>query len=194
MPKTRHLRKARPRIQRAFLKWLDENQTRFLTAPPRLGKRTDRHLELILPGLNPVLWISLTWEIDVGVDWQSTCWDLLTCFEFEAIPEPTEGGYRCKLCSPEFQKIFPTREALWIDHEFEPFLEWVNTVLLHARWLALYGEADSGTWAKLVDEPDPEAAATVPVWVDRAPEQASRLEQAGGVQGGRNSTANQGPG
>jgi hypothetical protein len=33
-----------------------------------------------------------------------------------------------------------------------------------AHWLALYGDANSGTWVKLVNEPNSEVSITVPVW------------------------------
>jgi hypothetical protein len=43
---------------------------------------------------------------------------------------------------------WPTREALWQDQLFEPFLKWVNERLAPATWLRLYG-TKGGTWAKL---------------------------------------------
>jgi hypothetical protein len=45
----------------------------------------------------------------------------------------------CDLCPPESRSVFPNRAVLWIDHLFEPFLEWVDESLAKAKWLALYG-------------------------------------------------------
>jgi hypothetical protein len=47
--------------------------------------------------------------------------------------------------------MFVSREALWIDHLFEPFLEWVNERLSKANWLRVSCFDDGGaTWAELV--------------------------------------------
>jgi len=168
MTSPRHFPKVRSRIHRTFFQWLHDNQSRFLTAPPCLGKRTDRCLGFTIPGLNSVLSFSLTkYELGVHVEWQGEWWDALIFFE--SCPEAVANGYVCHLCESDSQKtslskIYPSREALWIAHEFEPFLEWVNTKLVPAHWLALYGEANSGTWVKLVSEPNSEAMITVPVW------------------------------
>ncbi len=67
---------------------------------------------------------------------------------------PTLGGYQCKHCVHEDGKqvmMFPSREALWKDHLFEPFLQWVNEVLAPARWLQLSSIGEYGsTWAQLL--------------------------------------------
>ncbi len=115
-----------------------------MTAPPRLVKRTDRCLEFTIPGLNPVLSFTLTtWELGVHVEWQGVWWDALVFFE--CCPEAVADGYICHICDSEDRKTYSSREALWIEHDFELFLEWVNT--------------------KLVNEPNPEAMITVPVWL-----------------------------
>lgn len=163
-PASARPRKARRRIQRAFLTWLHENRARFLTAPPRVVKRTDQSVDLSLPGLNPVMGISLGRPLVVTVEWQGWFWDLLGDFDVSLHRVP--GGYQNWWGPPESERIYPSREALWIACQFEPFLEWVNTVLFPARWLALYGEGHS-TSAWLVAEPDPRAGVTVPVWVER---------------------------
>ncbi len=49
------------------------------------------------------------------------------------------------------RKVYPTRETLWCDHMFEPFLKWVNEKLAPARWLQLSCTGDRGaSWAKLI--------------------------------------------
>jgi len=89
---------------------------------------------------------------------------------FESLPEAVSDGYICRLCASDERITYPSREALWIDQDFEPFLEWVNTELTPTRWLALY-EANSSTWAELVSQPNPEAMTTVPVWLEKRIEQ-----------------------
>lgn len=137
MTSTSHPRIARRRFHRAFFRWLHENQLRFLTAPLRLVKRTDRCMEFSISGLNPVLSFTLTtWELGVHVEWQGVWWDALVFFE--CCPEAVAcGGYICHLCDSEDRKTYSSREALWIEHDFELFLEWVNTNLAPAQWLAL---------------------------------------------------------
>src|SRR6202035_1260234 len=62
------------------------------------------------------------------------------------------GGYICKCCLPEYRTVFADREALWADHLFEPFLEWVNNDLAKAKTLVLHGIACEVTWARILDD------------------------------------------
>ena len=165
MTPPRRLYKARLRFHRVFFRWIHENQSRFLTAPFHITKRTDGYLAFTIPGLNPVLSFGLsTWELGVHVMWQGTRWDTLVFFE--SLPKAVSDGYICNLCDSDERTIYPSRETLWINHDFEPFLEWVNTELTPTRWLALHGEVNSCTWAKLINEPDPEALVTAPIWLE----------------------------
>ena len=165
MTKISSPRKARRRFHRAFIQWLHDNQSRFLTAPFQIIKRTDNFLVLTIPGLNPALSFGLsTWELGIHVEWQNTRWDSLVFFE--SLPEAVSDGYICRLYYADERITYPHREALWIDQDFEPFLEWVNTELTPTRWLAL-SEANSSTWAELVSQPNPEAKTTVPVWFEK---------------------------
>lgn len=60
---------------------------------------------------------------------------------------------RCALCRPDGVRHYPTRQALWADHSFEPFLEWCQEQLAVGRWLALYEYDDGGcTEARLRDD------------------------------------------
>lgn len=159
-----HPHRFRRRLHRTFLRWLHDNQSLFITPPFRIIKRTDRFLAFTIPGLNPALSFGLsTWELGVHVEWQNTWWDALVFFE--SWPEAVSEGYICTFCESDGRITYPSREALWINHDFEPFLEWVNTELTRTRWLALYGKPDHSTWAELVSEPNPEALVTVPIWL-----------------------------
>lgn len=140
----------RPRIQRAFFRWLAENSQRF-AVPIRISRRTDQRIEITFVGINPILSISLSKEIWVCVTWENEIWDCLC--NFEADPQHVKKGYICKFCDPEMREIFPDREALWRDHLFEPLLEWVNTDLVQASYIRLNstdGNDKGSTWAKLI--------------------------------------------
>jgi len=144
----------RRRIHRAFVRWLKANRTRFRT-PLRIFKRTDRLLCFSFDNVSHFLTGSLsTWEIIVEVQYENTSWDLI--FVAEQSAQRVPGGYHCRLCLPEFKKLFPSREALWTEHLFEPLLTWVNEELSPAHWLVLEGQAKHSTAARLAsDAPGP---------------------------------------
>jgi hypothetical protein len=82
--------------------------------------------------------------------------------DHDSYPERGPAGYFCPLCLDYFRKthpgetftgIFPTREAVWTDDIFEPFLNWVNDDLANASHLGLFGTPDYGSWAKLLRAP-----------------------------------------
>lgn len=147
--------KVRPRIQRAFFRWLSENKHRF-AVPLRIVKRTDSEIGISLVGLNPIISISLSTGIVVCVTWENEVWDWLYCFD-EAVPRRVVNGYVCKICEEaeenKILKIFQNREALWRDHLFEPFLKRLNDDLAQATDIGLYcDENRSCTWAKLIKD------------------------------------------
>lgn len=162
--------KARPRIQRAFFRWLAGNKQRFVI-PIRIIRRMDHQIEVHFVRLNPIISISLSNEVWVCVKWKNEIWDCLC--NFEAVPLRVNNGYVCKLCNPEMREVFPNREALWRNHLFEPFLEWINTKLAQASYIGLYstdGTGKGGTWAELIqgnltlNEAQPQTVALHPLW------------------------------
>ncbi len=160
--------KVRRPIQKAFLRWYQENATRF-NVPLCFARRTDRCLEFTFPSLHPFLSITLTNEIGVHVTKRDVWWDTLICFE--VYPKRIGAEYQCGLCDLDARKNFATLDALWRDHVFEPFLVWVNDTLVPARWLSVYGFLDEGaTWTRLhAKERDmlesDSATSVVPVWL-----------------------------
>lgn len=135
-------------IQRAFLKWLEENRARF-AVEIKLGRRTDNVLEFTFAGINRAISGALTtWEINVTVMLEEECWDFLLSLDAE--PKRVQGGYVCDLCPRDSRPIFPDRPSLWGAELFEPFLEWVNDNLAKAKWLALHGNPGYATWARLL--------------------------------------------
>ena len=171
MKATHKAARVRPRIQRAFLRWLVKSQSR-LAVPIRITERTDQCLCWSFAGVNPIVHAGLTgWDIWISVDWQGENWDYLDCFDF--CPKAVLGGYVCHMCYPEAQKLYPSCEALWRDHTFEPFLEWVNGKLVKAKWIGLYATEDRGcTWGKLLSDlsghgkENAGEGVIVPLWTD----------------------------
>jgi len=142
--------------------WYAQNKDRLPFPISYLSRKGDC-LYLGIADLHPALVITLTWELVIAVEWQNHCWDLLECFE--AAPVHCADGYYCKLCMPEAQVPYPSREALWQNHLFEPFADWLVNTLLPAKWLGLYSLHERGcSWAKLLNEPDAEAEILLPVW------------------------------
>ena len=150
--------KVRPRIQRAFFTWLIQNWHR-LAFDLLIEGRTDHFINFSFIGVNRAISAALTtYEINVSVEWNDECWDLL--LSLESSPRRGRTGYFCKCCldyfretnpGEEFTRIFPSREAVWVNDIFEPFLNWVNDDLANAKWLGLFGTPGSATWAKLMD-------------------------------------------
>ena len=143
----------RRKIQRAFLSWLEGNRSR-LAVDIVLGKRTDTVQEFTFAGINRAIRGELnTYEVEVWVIYRDDCWDIL--LDLDAEPKRVPGGYICDRCFPEAQRVFADRPALWTDHLFEGLLEWVNDSLARAKWLALHGDPESATWARLLPGDDP---------------------------------------
>ena len=147
----------RRKIQRAFLSWLEASRDRF-ALEIRLGKRTDRVQEFSFAGVNRAIEGALTtYEIEVYAIHENDRWDILLSTWAE--PKRAQGGgYFCEACPPEARRMFADRPALWADHLFEPLLEWVNDTLARAKWLALYGNPEWATWARLLPGDDPSQA------------------------------------
>ena len=148
--KIKHL--PRPHNQRAFVSWLAENYTRF-SVSVRINRITATSVTLIFPDYPACLSVSLCeHSLNVVVDWQGLNWDML--ISLDAYIARTVNGYQCQLCivdDTESPQLFPSREALWIDHLYEPFLKWVNEELASARWLQISGSSDGGiTCAQLI--------------------------------------------
>ena len=137
----------RPRIQRCFLGWLKEVEPR-LDLPLRQICRTDQALVLGFKGVTPALSITLSrYDPNVWVNWRGTCWDAI--FSEYVSAQRTPEGCLCAACPGDMRKLWPSREVLWREHLFEPFLKWVNGTLAHSEMLAMYGEESGRTWAFL---------------------------------------------
>lgn len=143
-------------MQRHFIEWLELNRQKFI-CPPRITRRTDRFIEFEFVGLTPMLSGVLVRDggLSVAVMYEGVCWDLIV--DIGLAESRTEHGYTNLFYLPEAQQYCPDRQSLWVGEVFQPFLEWCNTTLAQANWLALYEINNrGGTWAKLLDEADPD--------------------------------------
>lgn len=151
-PVRRLRRKARPFIQRTFIHWFQDRRDAFAIAV-RLGRRTDRSLQLIVEGAPSALDFVLMQDgPQVFVNLNSQNWDWILWGEI--IPKGVPGGYVCKL-DKKPHTVYPTREAIRRAHCFEEFLTWFNTVYAASTWLACYG-TNGATWARLSAQEPPD--------------------------------------
>jgi hypothetical protein len=140
-------------VHQALVDWLDTARSRLAIAV-ELRARAGGHIELSFVGINPAIGALLTSrELSVFVEWEERNWDLF--LSLDVMPRRTASGYICEHCKPEQRTIFPDLEALWRDHLFEPFLQWVNANLVAADAVGLYGSSSSGwTSAELLAHDD----------------------------------------
>ena len=127
--------------------WLDRHRDRF-RHPPVITQRRKYGLEMRFVGVSLLLkcFVGSTGAIGIYVEYQGAVWDMLA--EFDLLERRTStGAYFCELCSEP--SLFPSREALWIGHSFEPLLQWVNSELVDLRQLALFQWEGGSTYAEL---------------------------------------------
>jgi len=143
-------------IQRSFLRWLNENRTKFIVSF-RLTKISSKCVELHINNYPKCLSVYLSASrlgagLGVYVEWKGQPWDAL--IDYDTYLNQVLGGFKCDICvheKGESAVLFPTRESLWQDHLFDPFLKWINERLATALWLRLSCTGDFGsTWAKLI--------------------------------------------
>ncbi len=59
------------------------------------------------------------------------CWDLL--WDEDIVATCAKAGWFCSLCPVEERRYFPSIEALWLDHLFEPLGRWIANTLRFAQ-------------------------------------------------------------
>ncbi|HRD68167.1 MAG TPA: hypothetical protein PKY50_18695 [Candidatus Competibacter sp.] len=147
----------RPFGPRLFDRWLAQNRSRFRHAPTAVVRRK-RWRTFGFTGVDPSIWgsIGADGQIVIGVDYRGQTWDFLAGFDI-APQRQRAGGYACQMCVPEARTIYADRAALWIEHSFEPLLEWCNARFQAGANVVLSG-SDGATWARLesraVEPPD----------------------------------------
>lgn len=131
-----------------FSRWLKENRYRFCH-PPFIANIRREGFDVRFSGVSRHIFgfISKHGCTGIWIHYDGRCWDALS--EFDVAPEKSpQGGYFCKyFLKPKF---FASRQALLIQHSWEPMLAWVNASFTENTWVCLYGgENDGFTAAKL---------------------------------------------
>lgn len=119
--------------------WLDHNRHRF-NHPPQVLKRRPSGLILGFDSVNPMItcWAQGSGDFMPQVEHEGDLWDSLT-WDFDCYAQRHGHGYVCGLCLESgHKKLYPTREALWIEHSFEPWLKWCNRMFTKNRRLCLF--------------------------------------------------------
>lgn len=139
--------KVRRTIHRDFIRWYSQHANEF-GMPLKYLKRTDTALDMSFEGLNDLLVISLyANNNEIGVHLELNDDWVNSLILFESYPKKVTDGYICSLCLPEAKKLFASREAIWLDHLYEPFLTWVNETLIPAQWLIIQGKLSKDDWS-----------------------------------------------
>lgn len=122
---------------------MNANRRRFHQPP--FNANMDRNcIDLQFSGVTQHITCSIGSDGSTGiwVHYAGQCWDSLA--EFDVAPEKaSQGGYFCRFCiTPQF---FASRQALLIEHSWQPLLEWVNEKLLRPLGSACTEERTSGS-------------------------------------------------
>jgi hypothetical protein len=144
-------------VRKTFDRWLAHSTARF-HHPPRVVLQRKRYVELQFACMTPAIRCAISQEGMVGIyaSYQGEWWDALADFDVVARRTST-GQYYCHLCTS--LDLFPSREALWGTHSFEPLVAWTNTHFHASQWLWLC-RVGGMTWAGLKPLEDMHASKT----------------------------------
>ncbi len=111
---------------RIFNTWLEENRHRFHYPPIAIIRRKHR-FSFCFSGIAPSIQGCIThWGgMVISVEYQGETWEFIA--DLDMAPERLgKGQYVCRFCEENAGVVYPTREALWIEHGFETILAWCN--------------------------------------------------------------------
>lgn len=135
-----------------FCTWLNENAKKF-HVKLEITKINHRNVEIIFPTIPDFLTAELYFQsedymgIRIAAIREGEIFDWI--FDYDALILETKNGYVCDFCEGE-KIIYPTLEAFAIAHTFEFFLTWCNENIATSQGLALYGNAEESSSARLV--------------------------------------------
>jgi hypothetical protein len=142
-------------ILKIFDSWLEKNRERFLFEP-MIYKRRKRYLQYSFKGITPALY----WFIDnqhqsmICADYKGEIWDIIA--EFDVWQSKNKKGYYCSGCEEEDRKYYKNKSELWIDHCFEPLIEWTNNEFTNNKWLCFFAMRQApeygSTWYRFSNE------------------------------------------
>jgi hypothetical protein len=135
----------------AFDHWLAD-QGNTLAVPVRVIERDLDMITLKLAGISDAIEIIVVRnEIMVVVTHDGGVWDTLMWIDCK--PRVGAGGVYCRRCEPAFRSAFPTHQALFSDHLFQPLAEWIKAKLMPMVSIGL-GDSNGSRWATLLPADD----------------------------------------
>lgn len=148
------------RLNLAFEKWCQDQAIGIESVKGDSRLRSWRYRIQDLPDC---LQISIKhWNLSVVVLVDGVCLDLI--FDRDVSVMRCAEGFACRECQDQGDgTCFATLEALWADHLFAPFTDWYSGTLCPARYLCLFGVADSMTWADLQQEAPEDCIRAIPL-------------------------------
>ena len=118
-----------------FDEWLSRNRHRF-KYPPVSEEREERFLRLRFAGIRPeISVIAHNIDITISIGYQGDNWDGILVCDFVFEKQNEEGLYYCEQCPSEKRTLYASRQELWEEHTFEPFLKEVNTRFDPSQWV-----------------------------------------------------------
>ena len=138
-----------------FRQWLEDSSERFYNKPILFDERKGRlcfRFEDAAPEL--IFTLCDNGNATVDVIYQNHFRDIVA--EFDVMENKTGSGkYYCHGCKEK--KLYSSRKHLFVEHVFEPLLDWVNANLNSSNWLCVF-KAGGAAWASIVDEENVPAA------------------------------------
>lgn len=119
-------------------------------------KRQKRYLQCSFKGITSAIY----WFIDnqyqsmICADYKGKMWDIIA--EFDVWQSKNKKGYYCSGCEVEDRKYYKDKSELWIDHCFEPLIEWTNDAFIRNKWLCFFAMKEApeygSTWYRFSSE------------------------------------------
>lgn len=97
--------------------------------------------------------------LSISASWMNEVYDIL--WDDDLIANHGPHGWSCSLCPTTERQHFPTVEALWIAHLFDPLRRWVDEQLRPAVMLEFHRHSGA-TWAKLYRQWDRPSGSSPP--------------------------------
>ena len=103
----------------------------------RIASPRHRTIALQFEGVTRHIVVRLgKWDLAVDVIHRGRWFDRILSLDI-CIAERHRGGWACRLTDDTEAAVYSTKEDLWREHLWEPFLQWVNERLAPARWVRL---------------------------------------------------------
>ncbi len=152
--------KFRKRVFRSFQAWYSTNQANFRRKLSVI-ERSESRLVLAVDGI-PKQVMTILFEICYG---KSRSLNVAANFHlngecldsagwFDAAPLRVAEGYRCSLCEDRSSStVYPSIEALWVEHVFVPWMIWINEALTSLSRIDFCQKPDGGTsWVNFIQD------------------------------------------